>query len=213
MATVEGSSILIGGPVGRFPYDGEPDNIVWPIVLDDFKEHAQIGHNFDDWLLSSSFGGFLADATEEIEARGQVSLISQRRRLLLNCLPSERAVAVLRGPLVSITAVRYLDAAGVEQTLATSFYRPVLSKRGSVWFNDTDAIATAEGEGVCSIDMVCGHGETPSMVPAQWRQLVAIIATRAYERRELASGGGLDEAMAKVIDRKVIAAGGSRRYV
>jgi hypothetical protein len=49
--------------------------------------------------------------------------------------------------------------------------------------------------------------------PIAWRQLVAVVAMHSYERRELASGGGLDEAMERVINRKIIAAGGSRRYV
>jgi uncharacterized phiE125 gp8 family phage protein len=214
MSTVEGSTVLLDGPEGRYPYDGEPDNVIWPVTIEDFKGHAQISHDYDDFLVDNEFGGYLADAVEEIETRGQVSLIYQKRRQVLDSLPSERAIAVLRGPLQSITTVRYLDADGVEQTLSSTLYRPITrSKRGSIWFADTAAITVADGEGVCWIDMVCGFGITPKDVPAAWRQLVAVVAMHSYERRELASGGGLDEAMERVINRKVIIAGGSRRYV
>jgi len=214
MARVAGTTVLIDGPTGRYPYDGVADNIVWPVLVADFKSHAQITHVHDDHLISSEFGGYLADAVEEIETRGQVSLINQKRRMILDGLPCDESIAVLRGPLVSITAIKYLDKDNAEQTLSPTLYRSNFrSRRGSIWFAGTSALTMTYGEGAVWIDMVCGHGISPNLVPAQWRQLVAVLATRSYERRELASGGGLDAAMEAVINRKVIAAGGSRRYV
>jgi len=212
---VEGSSILLGGPSGRYPYDGDGNNIVWPVLKSDFKSHAQITHDLDDGIIQSDdFAGYLADATEEIEARGQVSLIYQKRRQVLNRLPSEESVSIIRGPLVSVTEIGYLDEDDVAQVLDLSLYRANdKSRRGSIYFKDTSSLTVADGDGSVWIDVVCGYGIASSAVSAQWRQCVAIVATHSYERRELVSGGGLDEAMERVINRKVIAAGATRRYV
>lgn len=212
MATIEGTTTLLAA--GRFPYDGIAANVVWPVTLAEIKSHAQISHDFEDDLLMSDFGGYLADAVEEIEARGQVSLIYQRRRLILDRMPCHEMIAIMRGPLVSVESIGYVDCDSQAQVLDASGYRiDNRSKRGGIYFNDTSIIGVDDGEACVWIDMTCGFGDRSAMVPAQWRQLVSIVATHSYQRRELASGGGLDDAMERVVNRKVIAAGGSRRYV
>lgn len=207
---IEGSMVLVGGLAGRYPYDGVAANVVWPVTVDELKAHAQITHDLDDQLLAD----LVADATEEIETRGQVALIQQERRLVLNRLPSEESIYIPRQPLVSVTEIGYLDSAGVEQVLATSYYSPrTRGRRPSVYFENTAGITPAEGDSVCWIDVICGYGQTSASVAAQWRRLILAVAAHGYERREMVSGGGLDAAMEAVIDRKIIAAGGSRRYV
>jgi len=211
MSIVEGTSVLLAD--GRYPYDGDADTVVWPITMELLKKHSQIGHTLEDELLSSDFGGYLADAVEYVESRGQVSLINQRRRIVLDRLPCDETIYAIRGPLVSVERIQYLDANDTVQTLSTDYYRAdTRSKRGGVYFKD-NSFETADGEAVAWVDMTCGFGTEPKDVPAQWRQLVAIVATHSYERRELASGGGLDDAMESVVNRKIIAAGASRRYV
>jgi uncharacterized phiE125 gp8 family phage protein len=114
-----------------------------------------------------------------------------------------------------VTVVKYLDDDEVEQTLAPSFYRPVLKGRGDgVYFKEaTYTLPVADGPGVVWIDYVAGFGQEAKDVPAQWRSLVAAVAYHMYERRGLVAGGGLDEAFERVVDRKVVLAGASRRYV
>lgn len=212
MAKIEGSSVLL--PDGRYPYDGVSANAVWPVLLSDFKSHVQIGHDVEDDLISSDFGGYLIDAVEEVEARGQISLIHQKRRLVLDRLPSEETIYAIRGPLVSVDEIRYLDADDASTVLAPSYYRADLrSKRGGVYFKDTSGISVADGEACVWIDMTCGISTDPAKIPAQWREIVRIIATHTYERRERVSGGGLDAAWERVISRKIDIAGGSMRYV
>lgn len=211
---VEGESVLLGGIAGRYPYDSDPANVVWPVGLAKQKSHSQISHSAEDLLLLEDFGGYVAAAVEEIESRGEISLISQKRRMLLDRMPCEEAIEITRGPVQSIDAVTYLDADDAEQTLATTLYRGSLKGgSGSIYFKDTSGITTADGPQVVWIDTTCGFGITAAVVPAQWRQLVMAVAARLYERRELAAGGGLDEAFEKVIDRKVRAAGSlNNRY-
>lgn len=208
MSVVAGQTELLG----RYPYDGDP---IWPVSLEELKQHIQIGHDEDDALLQFETGGWLASATEEIETRGQVALIEQRRRLLLDHLPSDEAIFIPRGKMSELTVIKYLDADDVEQTLAASNYRVVTrGKCDAIFFKDTAAsIAVADGPGVVWVDYVAGYGRDQKDVPAQWRSLVAAVACHLYERREMVAGGGIDKAFEAVIDRKCILAGARRRYV
>ncbi len=205
---VMGESIL----VDRYPFD--QDDPIWPVTLDELKAHIQIDHTADDLLLNFGSGGYLAAATEYVEARGQVSLIHQRRLLRLDEMPVAESVHVIRGPLVSVQSITYLDLAGTTQTLSAAKYRVVTGGRSSaIYFDESVAVSLAAGPGVVQINMTCGFGDAADKVPAAWRQLVAEVAAHMYERRTLIAGGGLDPAMEAVIDRKVIIAGGVRRYV
>jgi len=207
---IEGNFELLGAIAGRYPYDGVAANVVWPITVDQLKDHAQVSHDLDDDLLAD----YIADATDYIETRGQIALVSQRRRLVLDRLPSEESIWIPRRSLVSVTAVGYLDDDGDELVLAASKYSVrAKGRKPSVYFSDTSATGVADGDGVCWIDVVCGFGDSAASVPQQWKKLILAVATHSYERREMIAGGGLDEAMERVINRKVIAAGGSRRYV
>lgn len=208
---VLGESIL----VSRIPFDDDA-NPLWPVTLADLKKHVQIDHDEDDLLLQFGSGGYLAAATEYIETRGQVSLMHQRRELRLDELPEDAAVHVIRGPLVSVQSVTYVDSTGTTQTLNSSLYRAVPRGRSSaVYFSESAAssISLAKGPGVVSINMTCGFGDLADKVPASWRQLVAEVAAYYYERRNAIAGGGLDPAFETVIDRKVTIAGGVKRYV
>jgi uncharacterized phiE125 gp8 family phage protein len=199
--------------VDRYPYDGKDP--IWPVTLADLKQHIQLSHNVDDHLLFFGQGGFLADATQEIESRGQVSLIQQKRRILLDYLPCEDTIYLNRGPVSTVTAIKYLDKAEAEQTLNASYYRAITKgRKNQVYFKSTTSgITTAEGSGVVWIEYTAGFGTNANAVPAQWRTLVAAVAYHLYERRGIVAGGGLDEAFERVIDRKVKTAGASCRYV
>jgi uncharacterized phiE125 gp8 family phage protein len=205
---VLGESIL----VARYPFDSSDP--VWPVTVADLKLHTQIDHAEDDLLLLYGNGGYLAAATEYIEARGQVSLVHQRRKLRLDELPAGESVHVIRGPLVSVQSVAYLDSAKASQTLDAVNYRVITGGRSSaVYFDDDADVTLASGPGVVEINMTCGFGSLPDQVPALWRLLVAEVAAYFYERRNAIAGGGLDPAFEAVIDRKVTIAGGVKRYV
>lgn len=206
---VTGESIL----VDRYPFDAVDP--VWPVTVSDLKAHIQIDHSADDLLLEFGSGGYLAAAVEIIESRGQVSLIHQRRQIVLDEMPAGEAIHISRGPLVSVQSVTYLDTDRVSQTLPTTKYRAKVGGRRSCVYFEEDAwfMNLAYGPGVVQINVTCGFGEQPDQVPALWRQLVSEVACHMYERRNGFAGGGLDPAFEAVIDRKVCIAGGVKRYV
>jgi uncharacterized phiE125 gp8 family phage protein len=205
---VIGESVL----VDRYPYDTATP--LWPVTMNELKPHIQIDHNEDDILLEYGTGGYLAAATEYIESRGQISLIYQKRQIVIDELPFAESLHISRGPLVSVTDVKYLvDSEWV--TADTDHWRAIgRGRRSSVYFGESlESVSLDDGPGTVLVNVVCGFGDHPDKVPAIWRLLVAEVATHFYERRTGAAGGGLDPAMEAVWDRKVTIAGGVRKYV
>lgn len=204
-------SIVIGTTrlISRYPFDGIAANVVLPVTLAELKKHAQVRHGLED----DNILGYLLDAIAYVEERGRVSLIHQRIQHVVDCWPGGQTVHVSRGPLVSVESVKYLDVNNVEQTVDAKYYRAdTRSRWGGVFFSDSFSQTLAEGTGVVWIDMTCGYGTTADAVPGQWKQLIKVVATHSYERRELATGGGFDEAFDNVLRRKFQAAGQLVRY-
>lgn len=202
--TVAGTTRLIARTLAS---DG---STIWPVKLCDLKAHAQVRHNLEDEILQQ----YLEDATEYIESRGQISLIHQHRRQVLDCWPRGLTIQINRGPLVSVESITAIDPAGDGHQISSGWRSDVESRTGGVYFDaNVSAPPLADGPGVVWIDYTAGFGVSPQSVPAQWRQLILAVATHAYERRELATGGGFDDAFERVIARRFSAAGRNYRYV
>lgn len=208
MAQIAGETVLID----RYPYTGEPK--VTPVAEARVRNHLQLSHNDDDQIV---FGvaGYIHDATQEVENRGNVSLIRQKRRLVLEvdvCL-DKVSIALPYGPVTSILGVYYLDVDGVQQTLPGTAYRAsLLGATQSITFNST-VPSLLEGPGNLWVEYETGFGTAWEQVPASWVGCVLIMAMRLYERREGTTGNiGADTAWERSFDRKIVAAGGNRRY-
>lgn len=194
--------------IDRYPY-GEAVK-TRPVADATVKAHIQADLNPDANLITDQ-GGYIDAAVAEVENRGVVALINQKRRLyigyeLIGCL-AEQLVSLPYGPIQSILAVKYLDIEFNEQTLDAAKYRKVAS---NIYFkNEVDC---ADMPGAVWVEYECGFGTTPSAVPAPWQTLVCQLAMRRYERREGAAGSG-DAEWERMIDRQIICAGGNRRGV
>lgn len=82
-----------------------------PVSLDEAKEHCQIdGTEFD-----SQFLGWISAARESAESETARALCTQTRELVLDTFP--RAFVLRGAPIQSVVSLKYLDAAGAEQTL------------------------------------------------------------------------------------------------
>lgn len=157
--------ILISGPAGE------------PVTPAEVKASARIdGSEFD-----SEIALLIAAVRQNAEHRLGRRLITQTVELVLDAFPD--AEIDLRLPDVqSIVSVKYLDAAGVEQTLASTAYSLVdqgaevsptwlLPAYGTSW---PDTIAAAN---VVRVRFTVGYGDAAASVPSAIRQW--IIATCA----------------------------------
>lgn len=209
MNRVEGTNILLD----RHPFNSSPKTL--PVSVELVREHIQLYDTLDDGLLKgvSGFQGYILAATEEVENRGQVSLVSQRRRLVLGDFigsVSNLAFLLPFGPVTSITEVKYLDESGAEQTLDPSKYR--LTKTGGIVFSST-VPTVYSGPDTLWIDYQAGFGNGPDNVPASWQNCVMACASHKYNFRDGASGGSYDVAWEKAFSNMIRAAGRSMRYV
>jgi len=84
----------------------------------DLRAHCRIDGTDEDALLA----GYLAAAVGYAEHYTQRSIGEQTLELALDAFPACGAIDLPRGPVASIESIKYLDAAGVEQTLSDTQY-------------------------------------------------------------------------------------------
>lgn len=196
-------------------YNYESSDKVMPVDLAQLALHLQTTHNADDDIING-VGGYLQAATEDVEERANVAFINQKRCLFLDAdtianLPG-KSIALTFGPVTSVLDVFYLASDDSVLTLDSSCY----SFRGddTIYFKKTGTWPTfQEGDGAVYINYECGHGTSPEDVPARWQNIIMQVAFRKYEYRmvtaNLVNQG--DEAYERMLDRLIVAAGGSRR--
>lgn len=192
--------------VDRLPYGSQPKTP--PVEPETLREHLMLTHSADDKLVLG-VGGYMRAAADEVEKRGSVALIRQRRRQYIGIeeLPvAGKTFALIYGPYISLLAVKYLDSLDVEQTYPAASYR---ISNGDIYFKD-DPPTLAEGPNTIWVDYEAGYGDTPASVDAAWQNIVMQLAFRKYELRG-ESPGNMPDAWERMIDRLVVAAGGSRR--
>lgn len=94
-----------------------------PVTLAEAKAHLRIDHSDEDALIR----GLIGAATSHIQGRdgytGQ-ALVPQTWEYYLDQFPTDplKAIAIPLPPLIAVESIKYLDADGAEQTLATSVY-------------------------------------------------------------------------------------------
>ena len=87
-----------------------------PITLAEAKARLSINDNIDDADITSH----IKAAREQGESHTARSFITQTLELALDRFPSE--IELPKGPVQSITSIKYLDSDGVEQTLDSANY-------------------------------------------------------------------------------------------
>lgn len=92
-----------------------------PVTLDEAKAHLNVTGSADDTKLTS----YIAAATLWAEKLLSRVFCEQTWVLKLDAFPTEcdRAIALPKPPLVSVTTIQYVDTAGATQTLASTEYQ------------------------------------------------------------------------------------------
>lgn len=126
---------------------------------------------------------YMIAAEEKIENRTGWALSQRSLRLRLDAFP--KCIALPVAPVIAVTAVKYLDRNGEEQTLANTVYavldisdapRLVL-KPGQSWPE------TWEIGGAVIVEFTAGHAD-PETIPAALRTAVLQTIAGMYEFRE-----------------------------
>jgi uncharacterized phiE125 gp8 family phage protein len=165
-----------------------------PVTLAEAKAHSNIAHAEDDTTITSQ----LIAARDYIEALIKGPLIQRTYRLRLDRFPASNAIALPGYPLVSVTAVRYVDSANAIQVMSNTAYaadsdsspaRCTLA-RGSAW----PSVGVVAGLYGVEVEYVAGYANAAA-VPFPLKQAVLLMFGHWYDNtRETATAENLKEA-------------------
>jgi len=159
------------------------------VTLDEAKAHLRIDGDSDDADLSR----FIVAATDYIEQETRTSLLAQQFVQTFDAFPAGRVIQLLRPPLASVEAVKYLDADGTEQTLSDELYRvDIVSRPGRIVLSfGASWPATASEANAVRVEFTAGHGNV-SQVPPLLKQAVLLMVGHMFENREAAIDRRID---------------------
>lgn len=159
-----------------------------PVDAADVKAHTRIDGADDDALL----GVYITAARALAEAETGRQFMTATYDLLLDAFPSGDEIVLPLPPLQSVTHVKYLDAAGVEQTWSSSEYvvrapagphcraGRIRLAYGYSW-PTTQLVRQA-----VRIRFVCGYStdSDPTDVPSGIRQAIMVGVAESFKIRE-----------------------------
>lgn len=151
---------------------------VEPLTLVEAKRWLRVDHADDDGLIAS----LIKAARERIESRTGRAVMAQTWRIVLDQWPPEARVTLPVLPVISVIAVRLLDAAGMPSVLAPALYAldpgaepPLLTVKSPP--------SPGRSRNGIEIDVVAGYGSAPADCPEPLRQAMRLLVVTAYEAR------------------------------
>jgi uncharacterized phiE125 gp8 family phage protein len=149
-----------------------------PLALAEIKAHLRIDGTGEDGLLT----GLIKVAREHLERATGLALISQGWRLHLDCWPEIGALAISRGPVLTVDAIRAFDELGEESevTLAGHLLDGV-RRPARLWLRERPAARQAIN-GI-EVDFTAGFGESGADVPDTLKRAMLVHAAHMYEFR------------------------------
>lgn len=152
-----------------------------PITMQQVKEHLRV--NFDD--EDSLIYALLVASREYAEKATSQAIIPQTIKAYYPALPSTAgSLSLPLSNAVTITTVKYLDSAGVQQTLSSSEYYLTVGQPNTVYFTAGAAAVTAQPDSV-EITYTAGFGSSPyKPFPQSIRAAILVMTADLYENRE-----------------------------
>jgi uncharacterized phiE125 gp8 family phage protein len=163
---------------------------VEPFTLTEAKAHLRVIDNDDDALIAALIKAAVSHVDGKDGFLGR-ALVTQTWELVIDAFPAE-AIKIPLPPLQSVTSIKYDDAAGIEQTLATDQYSiDTASEPGWVaplvsgWPGTIDAINAVR------IRFVAGYApdansppDLAANVPGAVKAAMLLLIGSLYEHRE-----------------------------
>ena len=163
---------------------------VEPVTLAQAKLWLKVetGDTTDDTLIT----GLISAVRQMLEQKTGRALLGQTWQLTLDAFPD--AIELTRVPVLSVTHLKFKDAAGVQQTLAPEDYT-VDTERDDGWAYIVPAYGKAWPETIADINAVevrwqAGyHATDPAKVPEALQTWLQLMLGAAYENREAVEQG------------------------
>ena len=156
-----------------------------PVTLAEAKAQARVDSSAEDTLITA----LITAARQAAEERMQRSILPQTWEKRLDAFPS--GIELPRGPVTSITSIKFLDTAGAEQTLDPADYQLDNISEFVGWVVpaiDVDWPETQENINAVRVRYVAGWANAAA-VPGPVKAWILAMVAALYEHRELATGG------------------------
>lgn len=151
----------------------------WPVTLAEARAHARVDDGVDDARVT----GMLRACSERAQTLlGGKCLVQSTFEHYLGGFPCSREIRLPMPPLVSVTKIEYVDAAGTTQTLSASAYLvDVVSEPGRVYLKRDEVWPETECENINAvvITYVAGYTNMPNCI----REAVLSGTTYMYAYR------------------------------
>jgi uncharacterized phiE125 gp8 family phage protein len=182
-----------------------------PVSTAQAKAHLRIFHSLDDTYLAASSGGstsVITTARQMIENYCGIAIPNTTFTSVYDSFPANTSInnsngevfngssyeiALPRSPLVSVTSVTYVDAAGTTQTLSASTDYTVKSYNGIGRIQLLDGKSWPSliggGAGVVTVVYVAGHGSSATAIPVALKHAILMQCSTLYDYRSTLSPG------------------------
>ena len=150
---------------------------VEPVTLTEAKAFLRVDGTAEDTLITS----LIVAARERGEELSRRAFLTQTLEMTVDCLPSQRTLALLRPPLISVTSVTYRDYYGVS-AVWTDYRTDTNSQPGKIIFTSKPGVYLQES-GAVTIRYVAGYGSAASAVPERIKNAILQLVAQWYENR------------------------------
>jgi uncharacterized phiE125 gp8 family phage protein len=156
-----------------------------PLTTSDVKDFLRVDSSDEDTLI----GVLITAARSMAEAYTMRILMTTTIEEFYDGFPDysnprDRDILYLsRGPIQSITSVKYVDTLGDEQTVSSDNYRTDLVSEPARISSDNGWTATKDTVNAVVVRYLCGYSSS-SDVPAPIRQAMLLIIGEMYEKRQ-----------------------------
>jgi uncharacterized phiE125 gp8 family phage protein len=152
------------------------------ISLADVKAHLRITSSAEDGIIVK----YIRAATTYLEGRLNRSFLEQEWELSGECFPRGDTIELQRGPLRSVTSIKYLDGNGTLQTFAAANYVAVTKAVvGRVVLREGKAWPTAlDQDEAVLVTYKAGFGVGPAAIPMPISLALLGIVADLYEHRD-----------------------------
>jgi uncharacterized phiE125 gp8 family phage protein len=169
-----------------------------PLSLAEARAHLRVDSFADDAMLA----GYILAARQHIESICGLALCTTTYAMTLDDFPVwADALRLPRGPVQSVSAVRYYDATGALVSWSSSDWETdlrseparVRPRDGFTWPDPADKLGAVE------IEFIAGYGG-PELVPQPIMQAMRLLVGHFYENREAVNVGNMVTELPLAVD-------------
>lgn len=157
-----------------------------PITLAEAKTNLRVYNSLENTLIE----GLITAARKVVEDYSWRPIMTQTIDVLFDKNDVTEILLINKQPIQSITSVKYIDANGIEQTLApnTDYVTDLLSQVGRVKLNTIPPMKDTLS--ALKIRVVCGYANAAA-VPKSYIAAMHLIIAHLYENRQQAQSQAL----------------------